>query len=64
MFEEYTDIVTLKEACMMLRRSRNYVYGLIHRQEITALRDRPGGTFRITKESIIGYIEKGKQIAV
>lgn len=55
MFEEYKDIITVKELCQMLRISKNTAYELIHSGQIKSIKVKR--QIRISKQSIISYLE-------
>ena len=55
MFDEYKDIITVKELCQMLRISKNTAYELIHSGQIKSIKVKR--QIRIPKQSIISYLE-------
>lgn len=55
MFDEYKDIITVKELCQMLRISKNTAYELIHSGQIKSIKVKR--QIRISKQSIIAYLE-------
>lgn len=55
MFDEYKDIITVKELCQMLRISKNTAYELIHSGQIKSIKVKR--QIRISKQSIISYFE-------
>lgn len=55
MFDEYKDIITVKELCQMLRISKNTAYELIHSGQIKSIKVKR--QIRISKQSIISYLE-------
>ena len=54
MFEQYNDVVTVKELCQMLKIGRNTAYLLITEKKIES--KKIGNQYRICKESVIKYI--------
>ena len=58
MFNDYPDVVTVKDLCKMLNIGRNNAYELIRCGEITSLKI--GRQIRISKQSIIDFISKDK----
>ena len=54
MFTEYPDILTVTEACEILRIGNNAIYELLNNGSIKAYRN--GRTWRIPKQSVIEYI--------
>lgn len=59
MFTEFKDIVTVKEACVMLHMGRKKIYELIKSGRLELLDDTPDTSrYLITKRSIIKYVVK------
>lgn len=59
MFTEFKDIVTVKEACVMLHMGRKKIYELIRNGRLELLNDAPDTSrYLITKRSIIKYVIK------
>jgi len=58
MFNNYPDVVTVKDLCKMLNIGRNNAYEFIRSGEITSLKI--GRQIRISKQSIIDFISKDK----
>lgn len=56
MFNEYHEIVTVKELCEMLRIGQNKAYELLIKREIPAIR--MGRKYVIAKEHVVKYIRK------
>lgn len=56
MFNEYHEIVTVKELCEMLRIGQNKAYELLIKREIPAIR--MGRKYIIAKEHVVKYIRK------
>ncbi|MBQ8171748.1 MAG: helix-turn-helix domain-containing protein [Oscillospiraceae bacterium] len=56
MFEEYRDIVTVGELCVMLRICPARAYALLNSGQIKEFR--PGRMWQIPKTSVIEYIER------
>lgn len=54
MFTEYPDILTVAEACEVLRIGNNAIYELLNSGALKAYRN--GRTWRIPKQSVIEYI--------
>ncbi len=54
MFEEYPDILTVEEACEVLRVGYNALYELLNAGKLKAFRN--GRHWRIPKEAIKEYI--------
>ncbi len=50
MFEAYSDIINIKDLCLMLRISKNTAYALVKSGELPA--KRIGRTYRIRKEDV------------
>lgn len=55
MFKEYKDIVSVKEASMMLNTGRKQIYKLIKQGKLDELEHNAKG-FLITKRSIVAYV--------
>ena len=55
MFTEYKDIVSVKEASMMLNTGRKQIYKLIKQGKLDKLEHHAQG-FLITKRSIVAYV--------
>ena len=55
MFKEYKDIVSVKEASMMLNTGRKQIYKLIKQGKLDKLEHNAKG-FLITKRSIVAYV--------
>lgn len=55
MFDEYKDVITVKELCQMLRISKNTAYELIHSGQIKSIKVKR--QIRISKQNIISYLE-------
>lgn len=59
MFTEFKDIVTVKEACVMLHMGRKKIYELIRNGRLELLDDMTDTSrYLITKRSIIKYVIK------
>ena len=54
MFEQYPDVVTVRELCAMLKIGRNTAYGLVRSEAIESIRVK--GQIRITKASVIKFL--------
>lgn len=54
MFEEYSDVVTIKELCAMLKIGRTKAYELISSQEIQSVKI--GKQIRIPKREVIRFV--------
>ena len=54
MFEQYPDVVTVRELCEMLHIGRNTAYGLVRSGAIESIRVK--GQIRITKASVIKFL--------
>ena len=54
MFEQYSDVVTIKELCRMLHIGRNTAYDLIHSGQISGVL--VGRQIRIRKVDISNFI--------
>lgn len=55
MFQDYKDIVDVKQMCEMLDISNHHAYNLLKRGEIKARK--VGAIYRIPKKNIIAYLE-------
>lgn len=55
MFDEYNDIITVKELCQMLKIGKNTAYELIHSGQIKSIAIKR--QIRISKQSVISYLE-------
>lgn len=55
MYEEFRDIVTVGELCVMLRICPAKAYELLNNKQIEAFR--PGRMWHIPKTSVIKYVE-------
>lgn len=55
MFDEYKDIITVKELCQMLKIGKNTAYELIHSGQIKSIAIKR--QIRIQKKSVISYLE-------
>ena len=60
MFENYPDVVTVKDLCRMLNIGRNTAYELIRSEQIASLKI--GRQVRIGKNAVIRYIEIGNKL--
>ena len=58
-FENYTDILTVKELCSLLKIGRNTAYDLIHSGAICHIRIK--NQIRIPKAYVIDFIQKSKK---
>lgn len=59
MFTDFSDIVTVKDACVMLHMGRKKIYELIKSGRLELLNDTPDTSrYLITKRSIIKYVIK------
>jgi excisionase family DNA binding protein len=56
MFEEYADVVTVKELCRMLKIGRNTAYELIHSKLIPGIMI--GRQIRVRKEDVIRFLQR------
>lgn len=56
MFERYSDILTVKELCEMLKIGRNTAYELVRANIIQNVQI--GRQIRISKKSVIDYIDR------
>ena len=54
MFDQYNDIVTVKELCQMLKIGRTTAYILLHSKQIQSIRI--GRKFLIPKAYIVSYL--------
>jgi excisionase family DNA binding protein len=54
MFEQYPDVVTVRQLCEMLKIGRNTAYGLVQSGVIESIRVK--GQIRITKASVIKFL--------
>lgn len=54
MFEEYSDVLTVEEACEALRIGYNAIYDLLGSEKLKGYRN--GRVWRIPKESVKQYI--------
>ncbi|MCC8022298.1 MAG: helix-turn-helix domain-containing protein [Clostridiales bacterium] len=54
MFEQYGDVLTVRELCEMLRISRNLAYDLLNSGAVRSIR--VGRVHRIPKQSVIQYL--------
>jgi excisionase family DNA binding protein len=57
-FEEYSDIVTVRELCRMLKIGRNTAYDLLNREQIKSIRI--GRKYLIPTPYIISYLNVQK----
>ena len=55
MFEKYSDVITIKELCEMLKIGKNTAYELIHSGQIKSIAIKK--QIRIQKQSVISYLE-------
>jgi excisionase family DNA binding protein len=60
MFSNYPDVLNIKQVCEMLGIGRNNAYALIKNNVITSVRI--GRKIRVTKESVIEFINNAKQV--
>lgn len=60
MFENYSDVVTVKELCLMLKIGKNSAYGLLNSGTIVSIRI--GRKFLIPKNEIIEYLSIRKNL--
>ncbi|MEY8230463.1 helix-turn-helix domain-containing protein [Oscillospiraceae bacterium 50-16] len=60
MLEEYADILTVDEACEVLRVGYNALYALLGSGELKAYRN--GRTWRIPKLAVMEYILESSKI--
>ena len=56
LFEKYSDVVTVKELCEMLKIGKNTAYDLIHSGQIESIYVKR--QIRITKVSVIDFLKK------
>lgn len=56
MFDEYDDLLTVREACDILKIGRNSLYKLLSSGKIKAYRN--GNRWYILKENVIDYMRK------
>ena len=56
LFEKYSDVVTVKELCEMLKIGKNTAYDLIHSGQIESIYVKR--QIRITKVSVIAFLGK------
>lgn len=56
LFEKYSDVVTVKELCEMLKIGKNTAYDLIHSGQIESIYVKR--QIRITKVSVIAFLKK------
>lgn len=56
LFEKYSDVVTVKELCEMLKIGKNTAYDLIHSGQIESIYVKR--QIRITKVSVITFLKK------
>ena len=54
MFEEYPEILSVEEACELLRIGRSNLYDLLGAHKLKAFRN--GRIWRIPKQAVKGYI--------
>ncbi len=54
MFNEYKDVLTVKEVCAALGIGRNTVYRLLHSGELKSIRI--GNKYKVPKKFLIEYI--------
>ena len=54
MFEQYDDVVTIRELCQMLRIGRNKAYDLVNAGTIGSIP--VGRSIRIPKQAVIDYV--------
>lgn len=59
-FEEYQDIITVKELQKMLKIGRTLAYELVRSGKIPSIKI--GRGFRIQKEKVISYLQKEDKI--
>lgn len=62
MFTEYPDILTVAEACEVLRIGNNAIYELLNSGALKAYRN--GRTWRIPKQSVIEYIQAQSNLSL
>lgn len=56
MFNEYGDVLTVKEVCTILRISRNMAYELVREGKIRCVK--VGNRYRIPKTEIVLFLER------
>ena len=56
LFEKYSDVITVKELCEMLKIGKNTAYDLIHSGQIESIYVKR--QIRITKVSVIAFLKK------
>ena len=56
MFNEYGDVLTVKEVCTILRISRNMAYELVREGKIRCVK--VGNRYRIPKTEIVRFLER------
>lgn len=56
MFEEAKDLLTVPEACTLLRMGRGAIYQLLVSGQLKAFRN--GRVWRISKEAVIQYVRQ------
>ena len=54
MFNDYNDLLTVEEACELLRMGRDSVYKLLNSNKLKGFRN--GRIWRIPKQAVIEYI--------
>ena len=59
MFDNYNDLLTVPEVCVMLSVSPSHIYKLLNRGELEGFHCRKA--WRISKDKVIEYIEKLKE---
>lgn len=62
MFKEYKDIVSVKEASIMLNTGRKQIYKLIKQGKLDKLEHNAKG-FLITKRSIVAYVLNTSEVS-
>ena len=60
MFNDYDDLLTLSEACELLRMGRDAVYKLLNTNRLKGFRN--GRVWRIPKQAIIEYIMQSSNL--
>ncbi len=55
MFENYSDVITVKELCEMLKIGKNTAYDLIHSKQIESIYVKR--QIRIIKSSVIAFLQ-------
>ena len=58
MFEQAEDLLTVSEACELLRIGRGAIYPLLASGQLTAFRY--GRVWRISKEAVIQYVRRNR----